>query len=297
MPVQIDAHQHFWRYSAAEYPWIGPAMERLARSYLPSDLGPLIAAEGVDGTVAVQARQSLEESRWLLELAADHSLVKGVVGWVDLRSPRVGDDLEALAADPKFVGVRHVVQDEPDPRFLLGAEFRRGLGQLQCHRLTYDLLLYPEQLPAAIELVGLLPEQPFVVDHLAKPRIARGDLADWSRDIRAIARHANVCCKVSGMVTEAAWRGWKRNDFTPYLDTVLEAFGPERLMFGSDWPVCLLAGGYADVASLPRDHFSRLSTDEQEAIWGGTATRFYRLASDPHRDSPATCRDMRRSRP
>lgn len=275
--MRIDAHQHFWNYSAAEYPWIGPGMERLARSYLPTDLAPLIAAEGIDGTVAVQARQSLEESRWLLELAAAHPLVKGVVGWVDLRSDRVGDELHALAANPKFVGVRHVVQDEPDPRFLLGEEFGRGLRQLHQHGLTYDLLLFPQQLSAATELVGTLPEQPFVVDHLAKPRIAVGGLAEWSRDIRAIARHANVYCKVSGMVTEAAWRGWKQADFTPYLDTVLEAFGLERLMVGSDWPVCLLAGEYADVVEIPHAYFSRLSASEQAMIHGGTAARFYGL--------------------
>jgi L-fuconolactonase len=275
--MRIDAHQHFWNYSAAEYPWIGPGMERLAHDHLPTDLAPLLAAEGIDGSVAVQARQSVEESRWLLALTEAHPLVKGVVGWVDLRSDRVGDDLQALAANPKFVGVRHVVQDEPDPRFVLGAAFVRGLQQLRQHGLTYDLLLYPNQLAAAIELVGLLPEQPFVIDHLAKPRIAAGELESWEREIRAIARHDNVCCKVSGMVTEAARQGWTPDDFTPYLDVVLDAFGPERLMFGSDWPVCLLAGEYADVAAIARDYFSRLSAAEQQMIWGDTAARFYGL--------------------
>jgi len=275
--MRIDAHQHFWNYSAAEYPWIGAGLERLARDYLPPDLEPLLAAEGFEGSVAVQARQSVEESRWLLALAEAHPLVKGVVGWVDLRSDRVGDDLRMVAAHPKFVGVRHVVQDEPDPRFVLGEGFIRGLRQLRQYGLPYDLLLYPTQLPAAVELVALLPEQPFVVDHLAKPRIAAGAIQGWGRDIRAIARHENVCCKVSGMVTEAARQGWKRADFTPYLDVVLEAFGPERLMFGSDWPVCLLAGEYADVATIPRDYFSRLSATEQRMIWGGTAARFYGL--------------------
>ena len=275
--MRIDSHQHFWNYSAAEYPWIGPGMERLARDYLPEDLAPLLAAEGIHGSVAVQARQSVAESHWLLKLAQAHPLVKGVVGWVDLRSERVGDDLHALAANPRFVGVRHVVQDEPDPRFVLGSDFGRGLRELHQHGLTYDLLLYPDQLPAAIELVGLVPEQPFVVDHLAKPRIAAGEIEGWERDLRAIARHDNVCCKVSGMVTEAARRGWKPDDFTPYLDVVLEAFGPARLMVGSDWPVCLLAGEYADVAAIPRDYFGRLSADEQAQIHGGTATRFYGL--------------------
>ena len=275
--MRIDAHQHFWNYSAAEYPWIGAGLERLARDYLPSDLEPLLAAKQIDGSVAVQARQSVEESLWLLALAKAHPLVKGVIGWVDLRSDRDGDELRVLAANPTFVGVRHVVQDEPDPRFVLGEGFIRGLRQLRQHGLTYDLLLYPSQLPAAVELVALLPEQPFVVDHLAKPRIATGEIADWDRDIRAIARHENVCCKVSGMVTEAVRQGWRRDDFTPYLDVVLEAFGPERLMFGSDWPVCLLAGEYADVAAIPRDYFSRLSATEQRMVWGDTAARFYGL--------------------
>lgn len=275
--MRIDAHQHCWDYSAVEYPWIGPGMERLARDYLPSDLDPLLAAEGIDGSVVVQARQSLEESRWLLGLADDHPIVKGVVGWVDLRREQVAHDLHELAAHPRFVGVRHVVQDEPDPRFVLGDDFVRGVRQLHQHGLTYDLLLYPPQLPAAIELVGLVPDQPFVVDHLAKPRIAAGDRGDWERDIRAIARHANVWCKVSGMVTEAARRGWKRSDFAPYLDVVFEAFTPRRLMFGSDWPVCLLAAEYADVVAIVRDYAEQLSADEQAMIWGGTAATFYGL--------------------
>lgn len=275
--MRIDSHQHFWRYSAAEYPWIGPGMERLARDYLPAELAGLVAAEGIDGSVAVQARQSIEESRWLLALAAGHPFVKAVVGWVDLQSDRVGEDLDALAQDRKFVGVRHVVQDEPDPRFLLGTAFGRGLRHLPRHGLTYDLLLYPHQLPAAIDLVGLMPEVPFVVDHLAKPPIASGELAGWERDIRAIARHEHVCCKVSGLVTEATRPGWTRDDFVPYLDIVLEAFGPTRLMTGSDWPVCLLAGDYAEVVAIPQEYFSRLSAAEQALIHGGTARRFYGL--------------------
>jgi len=275
--MHIDSHQHFWIYSAAEYPWIGPGMERIARSFLPADLAATAGPEGVGGSVAVQARQSLEESRWLLELAAADPFVRGVVGWVDLRSPDVVRDLEPLAADAKFIGVRHVVQDEPDPRFLLGADFVRGLRILPRFGLTYDLLLYPPQLPAAVELAALLPEQSFVLDHLAKPRVKTGEIAEWRRDIEALARHPNVCCKLSGLVTEAAWRAWKPAEFTPYLDVAIAAFGPERLMFGSDWPVCLVAAEYAEVAGLVRDRIARLSATEQEHIWGGTATRFYGL--------------------
>ena len=276
--MRIDAHQHFWRYSPAAYPWISPEMQRLATDYLPPALEAVAAPVGIDGSVAVQARQTVEESRWLLELAAANPFIRGVVGWVDLRAPRVGEQLAVLAADPKFVGVRHVVQDEPDPRFLLGEAFVRGLRQLHAFGLTYDLLLFPPQLPAAVELVAAMPEQPFVLDHLAKPRIKEKTLDPWRRDIEALARHRHVCCKLSGLVTEAAWRGWTRADFTPYLDVAIAAFGPERLMFGSDWPVCLLAGEYAEVVEIVRAHCGRLSVGEQAAIWGGTAARVYGLA-------------------
>ena len=279
--MNIDSHQHFWSYSAADYPWIGDGMERLARDYLPADLEAPAAAAGIVGTVAVQARQTLEETRWLLDLAERHPLIRGVVGWVDLRSPEVASELREFSSRPAFVGVRHVVQDEPDPRFLLGEEFVHGLKQLHPFGLTYDLLLYPQQLSAAVELVEQLPGQPFVLDHLAKPRIAawtaRSDMASWQRDIEALARHKNVCCKLSGMVTEAAWRQWQRADFAAYLDVALAAFGPERLMFGSDWPVCLLSGDYAEVAGIVKDFVAQLSAGEQAAIWGGTATRFYGL--------------------
>jgi len=280
--MRIDSHQHFWHYSPAEYPWIGAGMERLARDYLPTDLAPHLAAAGLSGSVAVQARQSLAETRWLLDLAAANPLVRGVVGWVDLRSEGVADELAEFSSDPKFVGVRHVVQDEPDPRFLLGDTLIRGLRHLAPLSLTYDLLLYPHQLPAAAELAALLPEQPFVLDHLAKPRVRDGTAAalePWRRDLEALARHANVSCKLSGLVTEAAWQGWRRADFAPYLDVALDAFGPDRLMFGSDWPVCLLAAEYADVASLITDFIRPLAPADQEAILGGTAARFYGIDS------------------
>ncbi len=275
--MRIDAHQHFWSYSAAEYPWIGKGMERLAHDHLPKDLAPLAAAEGIGGTVAVQARQSLEESRWLLELADANPLIRGVVGWVDLRSTHVVDQLRDVAEHPKFVGVRHVVQDEPDPRFLLGESFLHGIGKLTTFGLTYDLLLYPQQLPAAAEFVGRFPEQPFVLDHLAKPRIKAGELDPWRHDLEALAAHDNVLCKLSGLVTEADWQGWKRADFIPYLEVALETFSPERLMFGSDWPVCTLAAGYADVIGIVRDFLAPLAAAEREAILGGNATRFYSL--------------------
>jgi L-fuconolactonase len=279
--MKMDSHQHFWNYSPDDYPWIGAGMERLSRDYLPADLEAVARPEGIAGGVAVQARQSLVESRWLLELAERQPFIRGVVGWVDLLSDRVADDLAALAPHEKFVGVRHVVQDEPDPRFLLGEGFVRGVRQLHQFGLSYDLLLYPQQLPAAVELAGLLPEQPFVLDHLAKPQIKSpiktSEFAGWRRDIEALARHANVCCKLSGLVTEAAWRQWQPADFRPFLEVALTAFGPERLMFGSDWPVCLLSADYADVAAIVKDFIAPLSPAEQAQIWGGTASRFYAL--------------------
>ena len=275
--MRIDAHQHFWSYSAAEYPWIGKGMERLAHDHLPADLAPLAAAEGIGGSVAVQARQSLEESRWLLELSDANPLIRGVVGWVDLRSTHVEDQLREVAEHPKFVGVRHVVQDEPDPRFLLGESFLHGIGKLATFGLTYDLLLYPQQLPAAAEFVGRFPEQPFVLDHLAKPRIKAGELDPWRQDLKALAAHGHVLCKLSGLVTEAAWQGWQRADFTPYLEVALETFGPKRLMIGSDWPVCTLAAGYPDTIGIVRDFLAPLAAAEREAIEGGNAARFYSL--------------------
>lgn len=279
--MRIDAHQHFWRYLPADYPWIGAGMERLARDHLPADLAPLLAASRIDGTVAVQARQSLAETRWLLDLADAAPAIRGVVGWVDLRSPAVGDDLAALAPRRKLVGVRHVVQDEPDPRFLLGEAFVRGIGALARHGLAYDLLLHPPQLPSATELVGLFPGQRFVLDHLAKPRIKAGELEPWRRDVRELARHPHCACKLSGLVTEAAWRGWTRAQFTPYLEVVLEAFTPARLLFGSDWPVCTLAAEYADVVGIVEEFIGRLGAREREAVMGDNAVAFYRLPEDP----------------
>lgn len=280
--MRIDAHQHFWRYAQAEYPWIGAGMERIARDFLPGDLADVARPCGFGGSIAVQARQSLVETRWLLELAAADPFVRGVVGWVDLRDPDVAATLEPLSRRERFVGVRHVVQDEPDPKFLLEPDFVRGLGHLHAFGLTYDLLLYPPQLPAAVELAGLMPEQPFVLDHLAKPRIALGttgpEFASWRHDIEALARHPNVSCKLSGLVTEAAWCRWRREDFTPYLDVALAAFRPDRLMFGSDWPVCLLSGDYAAVVDIVTTFIGTLAEGEREAILGGTAARFYGLA-------------------
>ena len=274
--MKLDAHQHFWSYDAAQYPWIAQASP-LHRDWLPGDLAPLLAAAGLDGCIAVQARQTVEESQWLLTLAEHHSIIKGVVGWVDLRSPQVEEDLAALAAHPKFAGVRHVVQGEPDVNFMLGAEFVRGIGKLRKFGLTYDILIYPKQLPAAIELARRFPEQPFVLDHIAKPPIKDGTLSPWREQIRELAKSANVLCKVSGMVTEADHQSWKPDDFRPYLDVVFEAFGEDRLIYGSDWPVCLLAADYARVIELVRSYVAPLAPAAKEKFFGGNAARFYRV--------------------
>lgn len=274
---RIDTHQHFWKYNAEEYAWIGAGMEALRRDFLPADLQPLLQAQGMDGSVAVQARQSLEETHWLLRLADKNPWILGVVGWVDLAAEGVERELESLRAHPKLCGVRHVLQDEPDDRYMLRADFKRGLALLKDFDLAYDLLLYPRHLPVACELVESFPEQRFVLDHLAKPLIKAQQIEPWAGELRLLAAHPNVFCKVSGMVTEADWHNWKMNDFTPYLEVALEAFGPARLMVGSDWPVCTLAAHYSDVMAIPMALFSRLAAEEQEAIWGGNARRFYRL--------------------
>jgi len=274
--MKIDAHQHFWKYTSAEYGWINDKMPVLKRDFLPQDLMPLLAAEGFAGSIAVQARQDLAETRWLLELAGQNESLKGVVGWVDLCSPNLPAQLKAFAAHPQFVGVRHVLQDEPDDDFMLRPEFRRGITQLAKYGLTYDLLLYPRHLPIAVKLVQEFPKQQFVLDHIAKPRIADGVIEPWGRDLRALARFDNVCCKLSGMATEARWEQWKPDDFRPYLDVVFEAFGPARLMIGSDWPVCTLSATYAETFAIVTDYIKHLRSSDQDAVLGGNCASFYR---------------------
>lgn len=273
--ARLDSHQHFWRYDAAQYPWI-PTGSPLQRDWVPADLAALQQPLGFDGSIAVQARQSLAESRWLLELADADPRIKGVVGWVDLQSEQVGEQLAEFARHPRFVGVRHVVQDEPDDNFMLRPAFVRGIGALQDFGLTYDLLIFPKHLPAAIELVRRFPGQPFVLDHIAKPFIKTGALSPWREQIQELAQFPNVLCKVSGMVTEADHGAWRPDDFRPYLDAVFNAFGEDRLMFGSDWPVSLLAADYGQVVGLVRDYAAPLSTDAQAKLFGGNAARFYR---------------------
>ncbi len=271
--MRLDAHQHFWSYDAAQYPWI-PLGSPLHRSWLPADLAALQAPLGFDGSIAVQARQTLEETRWLLELADSHPQVRAVVGWVDLRSDRVADQLAQFAPHPKFVGVRHVVQDEPAD-FMLGADFQRGLAKLADLNLSYDLLIYPQQLPAAIAVAERFPAQRFVLDHLAKPQVKRGELEPWASQLRRLAACPNVHCKVSGLLTEADHQTWQPGQFQPYLDTAFAAFGVERLMYGSDWPVCLLAGSYRQAFAVVDDYAQALTAEQRTALFGGNAAQFY----------------------
>ena len=272
--MRLDAHQHFWSYDAAQYPWIPPGSP-LHRSWLPDDLAVLQKPLGFDGSIAVQARQVVEESDWLLSLADKSANVKGVVGWVDLRADRVEADLERLAKHPKFVGVRHVVQEEPDDDFMLGQDFQRGISKLAAYGLTYDILIYPKQLAAAIRLAENFPAQPFVLDHIAKPSIKAGTIEPWAKQLRQLAKLPNVHCKVSGMLTEADHQAWKPEQFRPYLDVVFEAFGPSRLMYGSDWPVCLFAGSYEQSFRLVDDYAQGFTEAERAGLFGENVAVFY----------------------
>jgi L-fuconolactonase len=274
----LDAHQHFWRYDANEYGWIDDRMAVLKRDFTADDLAPHLAEHSISGTVAVQAQHSLSETEALLAIADEHPFVRGVVGWVDLCSSDAAAQLERFVDHPRFVGVRHIVQDEPDERFLLRDDFVRGVRLLEPLGLTYDVLVFPRQLPAAVELVAKLPNQRFVLDHIAKPPIAAGAMDGWEADLRRLAGHENVSCKVSGMVTEARWESWSPKDFEPYLDAVFDSFGTERLMFGSDWPVCTLAAPYQSVVDIVRGYLEQGSEDEREAVMGDNAIAFYGLA-------------------
>ena len=273
--MRLDSHQHYWHYDPVLYPWIDEKKAILKRDYLPSDLEPLLARTGFDGTIAVQACQSISDTVFLLQLADHHDSVKGVVGWVDLCSDRVGDELQRFAPHPKLVGVRHIVHDEPDDDFMLRADFRRGISRLREFDLTYDLLLFPRHIARAVRLVEEFPEQPFILDHIAKPFIRDGEFSPWREDLRTLAAFPNVTCKLSGLVTEARWDAWRPVDIHPYLDVVVEVFGPSRLMIGSDWPVCLLAGDYGRVMDVVVNYVERLSEDERHGILGENAAQVY----------------------
>lgn len=273
----IDAHHHFWDYSREEYGWIDASMSAIARDFGPAHLAAAAGEVGVDGVVSVQARQTLAETDWLLDLADRHELILGVVGWAPLADDGVADVLAGLATRPKLKAVRHVVQDEPDPQFLEGTAFNHGVGLLEQHNLAYDLLVFERQLPQAIAFVDRHPNARFVLDHIAKPRIKAGELSPWRENLTQLAERPNVCCKVSGMVTEADLANWTAEGLRPYFDAALQAFGPDRLMFGSDWPVCLLASGYAEWFQTVASWASELSESERRGLFGGNAARAYQL--------------------
>lgn len=275
--MKIDAHQHFWKYNPEEYAWINDEMQVLKRDYLPVDLKPQVVKCGFHGTVAVQARQTLAETRWLLGLAKENEFIKGVVGWVDLCSGRVEDQLSEFSSDTNFIGVRHVLQDEPDDYFMLNGEFLKGIRLLQKFNLTYDILIFARHLPQTLDFVKLFPDQIFVVDHIAKPEIKNKRLSPWKEDITKLAQYKNVYCKLSGIVTEADWLKWKEEDLRPYIETILEAFGTHRLIIGSDWPVCRLAGTYSEIMEIPDKYLSGLSKHERNAIFGLNAVKAYHL--------------------
>jgi len=274
-PERIDAHHHLWTYSREEYPWISESMDSIRRDFLVPELNQAVREGFIDGVVTVQARQSLAETDWLLGLAEHNELMRAVVGWVPLTDPAVRSLLEAYVAHPKLKAVRHVLQDEPDDFYMLREDFNRGVALLNQFGLRYDILIYERHLPQTIEFVDRHPNQAFILDHIAKPRIKERVLSPWRERIRELAKRENVCCKLSGLVTEADWNNWTEADLKPYIDAVLECFGPKRLMFGSDWPVALLACSYRQWISIVVRAISPLSPSEQQSILGATAKAAY----------------------
>ena len=274
--MRIDSHQHFWKYDPIRDGWINDTMEAIRRDFLPLELKPILKENKIDGCIAIQADQSEEETIFLLNLAEDNPFIKGVVGWVDLCANNVENRLEYFSKFKKFCGVRHILQSEPID-FMFSNEFQFGISKLRPLGLTYDILILPRQITAAIELVKNFPDQPFVLDHMAKPNIKYGNITSWKRDIETLGSFQNVHCKISGLVTEASWNNWTQKDFSPYLDVVFNAFGLDRVMFGSDWPVCLLSAEYLDVIQTIEDYFEILSSEDRDRIMGLNAMKFYKL--------------------
>lgn len=275
--MRIDSHQHFWKFNAVRDSWISDEMQVLRRDFMPDDLKFDLEKFDVNGTIAVQADQSMEETKFLLGLASKNFFVKGVVGWIDLRSALVSNQLEELSSYSLLKGFRHIVQAESDPNFLLQPEFIRGVKKIGSLNYSYDILIRDHQLPVALEFCNRLPDVSLVIDHLAKPPIRHGDWKNWVNMIRPFKNLEHVYCKISGLVTEADWERWHKNDFKIYLDVVVDTFGTKRLMYGSDWPVCLLATDYQHQLELILDYFQNFTRSEQADIFGDTAKRFYRL--------------------
>jgi L-fuconolactonase len=276
--IKIDSHQHFWKFDPVRYSWIDKTMSVIQRDFMPADLEPILKKYSIDGCVAVQADQSETETEFLLNLAENNAFIKGVVGWVDLRADDIGKRLEYFSQFKKLRGFRHVLQGEADRALMLNPQFTKGISALKAHDFTYDILIFPDQLGYTHQFVKTYGGHRFVIDHIAKPDIRTKNIEKWANGIKAIAKNENVWCKVSGMITEADWYGWVLTDFEPYLDVVFEAFGSKRVMFGSDWPVCNVAGGYQQMLSLVKNYTSKLSVDEQAQFWGLNAIEFYKLS-------------------
>lgn len=275
MPLKLDSHQHFWKYSDAEYGWIDDPV--LRRDFLPDDLHKELHTAKLDGSVSVQARQTIGETEWLLSLADQNKFIRGVVGWVPLTSASVEGDIEKFASRKKLKAVRHVIQDEKDDRYILRDDFNAGVSLLDKHGLAYDILIFDRHLPHAIEFVDRHPKQRFILDHIAKPRIREGAVMPWRDNLREIAKRPNVCCKISGVVTEADHKHWTEAQLRFYIDTAIDAFSPKRVMFGSDWPVCLSATRYKDWAALMHRATQQYSIAERASIFGGAAAEAYRI--------------------
>lgn len=276
--MKIDSHQHFWKYNSGEYQWINGKMAAIQDDFLPGDLSEITREEGIEGVISVQARHNINETCWLLELAEKHDFIKGVVGWVPLVSGGVEKDLMEFSRNPVMKAVRHVIHDEADDDFILGKDFNRGVAVLGKYNLAYDILILEKHLPQTIEFVDRHPGQVFILDHIAKPRIAENIFEPWKTNMRKLAERENVYCKISGLVTEADFSSWTKEQLYPYMETVLEEFGPERLMFGSDWPVCLVAAcSYSRWLDIVRGFIAKLSDSEQERILGDTAAEAYKL--------------------
>jgi len=274
---RIDAHHHLWRYSPEEYGWIDDEMAALRKNFLPQDLTRELAAAEIDGTIAVQARQTMDETRWLLQMADECEAIRGVVGWAPIAGENFPGVMEEFEHRPKLKGLRHVIQSEKDENYILREDFNSGIRTMLGSGLVYEILIYERHLPQTIDFVDEHPDQSFVLDHLAKPLIREETLEPWATRMRELGRRENVCCKLSGMVTEADWSAWTPESLRPYLDVVVEAFGAERLMAGSDWPVCLVASGYGRWFEVLRQYFAAFSVDERAAVFGETATAVYGL--------------------
>jgi len=275
--MKIDAHQHFWKFDPVRDSWITNEMSVIQKDFFPNDLKPVLQQNGFDGCVAVQASQAEEETEFLIGLARENDFIKGIVGWVDLQADSITERLEHYKSDAIVKGFRHVLQGEAQRDLMLSPNFKRGIAALQRYGFTYDVLIFPDQLKFSNELIASFPEQKFIIDHIAKPNIKKGEIDEWKNDMEKIAQHQNVYCKISGMVTEADWKAWEKENFTPYLDVVVNSFGIDRVVFGSDWPVCLVAASYEKMLGIVEDYFSAFSKQEQEKFFGANAIRFYDL--------------------